>query len=263
VLLLENRVAVVYGAGGSIGGAVARGFAREGARLFLAGRTGATVERVAAEIASAGGSAVADEVDALDEAAVDRHADRAAERAGGIDISVNTIRYGDVHGTSLLEMDFDDFARPVFNAVRSQFFTARAAARHMAARGSGVILAVTATTARMRIPEIGGTGVAFDAIESLCRQWATELGPKGVRVAWLRTTGVPEAFGDADYVAPAYGTGKPMTRAEHIAWMEDRTLLGRLTTLADIGNAAAFLASDMAGSITASGLNLSAGSAPD
>lgn len=261
-MLLEDKTAVVYGAGGSVGGTVARAFAREGARVFLAGRTAATVERVAAELRAAGASAEAAEVDALDEAGVDRYMDRVAQATGGIDISVNAISHGDVHGTPLIEMAFEDFARPIFTAVRTQFLTIRAAARHMVTRGSGVVLAVTATTARMRIPEVGGTWVTFDAIESLCRQWATELGPHGIRVAWLRTTGIPEAL-DEEYLAPAYGTGKPMTREEHLAWMRDRTLLGRLTTLAEVGNAAAFLASDRAESITASGLNLSAGSAPD
>jgi 3-oxoacyl-[acyl-carrier protein] reductase len=162
-----------------------------------------------------------------------------------------------------MDMPFDDFARPVFTAVRSQFFTTRAAARHMVARGSGVIMTVTATTARWQIPDVGGTGVAFEAIESLCRQWATELGPHGIRVVWLRTTGIPEALAPGDYLTPAYGTGKPMTRAEHLEWMRGRTKLGRLTTLEEAGDVAAFLASDRAGSITGSGVNLSAGSAPD
>ena len=85
-MLLENKNAVIYGAGGSIGGAVARAFAREGARVFLAGRTPATLEAVAQEIRSAGGRADAAQVDALDERAVDEHADAVAADAGGIDI---------------------------------------------------------------------------------------------------------------------------------------------------------------------------------
>jgi enoyl-[acyl-carrier-protein] reductase (NADH) len=133
----------------------------------------------------------------------------------------------------------------------------------MVPKGSGVVIAITATTARIPIPEVGGTGVAFDAIESLCRQWATELGPAGVRVVWLRTTGIPEALVETGGLQPAYGTGKPMSKEEHIAWMTEKTRLRRLTTLADVGDAAAFLASDRAGSITASGMNLTAGSAPD
>ena len=260
--MLEGKNAVIYGGGGAVGAAVARTFAAEGAKVFLAGRTLAALEAVAEGIAAEGGAVVTAEVDALDEAAVDRHADAVAEAAGSIDISFNAIGHGDVHGAPLLDMAFDDFVRPVANAMRAQFLTTRAAARHMVRRGSGVIMAITATTARLTIPEVGGTGVSFDAIESLCRQWACELGPRGVRVAWLRTTGLPEGL-HADRF-PDYGTGSGgMDRDELVAWMERKTMLGRLASLADVGAAAAFLASDGAGAMTGCMVNLSCGSVPD
>ena len=262
-MLLEGKNAVIYGGGGSVGGAVARSFSREGARVFLAGRTLATLDDVAEEISSAGGQAQTAQVDALDEEAVDDHADAVAEKAGGIDVSFNAIGHGDVHGTPLIDMPFEHFARPITTAVRSQFLTARAAARHMVVRGSGVILAITATTARLTIPNVGGTGVTFDAIESLCRQWACELGPRGVRVAWLRTTGLPEALADTGELQPDYGAGGPMALEDHIAWMAERTMLRRLTSLAEVGNAAAFIASDHAGAMTASAVNLTCGAVPD
>jgi NAD(P)-dependent dehydrogenase (short-subunit alcohol dehydrogenase family) len=259
-VLLENKNAVIYGGGGSVGSAVARAFGREGARVFLAGRTLATLEPVAEGISASGGLAEAAVVDALDEEAVDRHADAVAEKAEGIDVSFNAISHGDVHGASLLDMPFEDFARPITTAMRAQFLTARAAARHMVKRGSGVIMSITATTARQTIPQVGGTGVTFDAIESLCRQWACELGPHGVRVVWLQTTGLPEGLhGDA---FPDYGTGKPMNRAELIAWLEGKTMLGRLTSLAEVASAAAFLASDRASATTGSGANITSGFAP-
>jgi 3-oxoacyl-[acyl-carrier protein] reductase len=261
-VLLENKTAVIYGGGGSIGGAVARAFAREGARVFLAGRTEASLSEVSEEIFAAGGRAETARVDALNEAAVDRHADAVAEEAGGIDISFNAISHGDVHGMPLLQMPFDDFVRPITTAVRAQFLTARAAARHMVEQRSGVVLAVTATTARLTVPNVGGTGVTFDAIESLCRQWARELGPSGIRVAWLQTTGIPDALDESEELVPDYGLGKRMTLEEHIAWMEGATMLGRLTTLADVANAAAFLASDRAAPMTGTGVNLSCGAVP-
>ena len=261
-MLLEDKTAVVYGGAGSVGGAVARAFAREGARVFLAGRTLATLDRVAGEIAAAGGAVQTARVDALDERAVDAHADAVAAEAGGIDVSFNAISHGDVHGLPLLEMPLEDFARPITTAMRSQFLTARAAARHMTRQGSGVIMTITATTARAAIPEVGGTGVTFDAIESLCRQWACELGRYGVRVVWLQTTGLPEAVADA--VQPAYGTGSAdgMTRAELIEWLERGTMLNRLTSLAEVGDMAAFLASDRAGATTAAAANLTCGQVP-
>jgi 3-oxoacyl-[acyl-carrier protein] reductase len=261
-VLLEDKTAVVYGGAGSVGGAVARAFAREGARVFLAGRTLATLDRVAAEIAGAGGAVETARVDATDERAVDAHADAVAAAAGAIDVSFNAISHGDVHGAPLLEMPYEDFARPVMTALRSKFLTTRAAARHMTRQGSGVIMAITATTARASLPEVGGTGVTFDAIESLCRQWACELGGQGVRVVWLQTTGLPEAI--TDQVQPAYGTRPEgtMTRAELVAWMERSTMLRRLTSLAEVGKVAAFLASDQAAAMTAAGANLTCGLAP-
>ena len=261
-MLLEDKNAVVYGAAGSVGRAVASAFAREGARVFLVGRTLADLDEAAEEIAGAGGAVETAQVDALDEPAVDEHADAVAARAGGIDVSFNAISHDDVHGLPLIEMSLDDFARPITIATRAQFLTTRAAARHMTRRGSGVIMAVTATTGRLSIPEVGGTGVAFDAIESQCRQWACELGRHGVRVVWLQTTGLPEAL-DRGAIFPSYGTGAgAMTYEELVAWNQRRTLLDRLTSMADIGYAAAFLASDQAGCMTAAGINLTCGMVP-
>lgn len=262
-MLLEGKNAVVYGGAGPVGRAVAHAFAREGARVFLAGRTLATLDEVAREIADAGGAVETARVDALDEPAVDGHADAVAGRAGGIDVSFNAISHGDVHGVPLAEMSFEDFARPISVAMRAQFLTTRAAARHMTRQASGVIMAITATTARLAIPDIGGTGVTFDAIESQCRQWACELGGHGVRVVWLQTTGLPEALADIE-LFPAYGTGSPngMTRPELIAWMERRTMLDRLTSLAEIGNVAAFMASDHASAMTGTAANITCGQVP-
>jgi NAD(P)-dependent dehydrogenase (short-subunit alcohol dehydrogenase family) len=260
--MLENKIAVIYGGGGSVGGAVARAVAREGAKVFLAGRTAATLERVAGEISAAGGAVETAQVDALDEEAVDRHADAVAEKAGRIDVSFNAIGHGDVHGIPLLDMSLEDFARPVTAAVRTVFLTARAAARHMVKQQSGVIMAITATTARQSIPNVGGTGVAFDAIESVCRQWACELGRLGVRVVWLQTTGIQEAIADID-AFPDYGPGREaMSRSELIAWLTEKTLLNRLTSLEDVANAAVFLASDRAGAVTAGAANITCGSIP-
>jgi enoyl-[acyl-carrier-protein] reductase (NADH) len=148
--------------------------------------------------------------------------------------------------------------------MRTHFLITRAAARHMTRQGSGVIMAITATTARLAIPEVGGTGVAFDAIESQCRQWACELGRHGVRVVWLQTTGLPEALDQTLDRFPAYGTDATdgMTRADLVAWMRHSTQLRRLTTLAEVGNAAAFLASDHASAMTATSANLTCGAVP-
>ena len=251
-MLLEGKNAVIYGGGGSIGGAVARAFAREGATVFLAGRTRARLEAVAEEIRSAGGVAETAQVDALDERAVDEHADAVAAAAGGIDISFNLISHGDVQGTPLAEMALEDYTRPVVTAVTTTFLTSRAAARHMIRQGSGVILAFGGEGDPMRDYYLGGLQTAFHAIEAMRRQLASELGPHGVRVVTLRTGGVPESM-------PKGFDG----REAIVADIEKLTMLGRAATLEDVGNVAAFVASDRARTMTAATVNLSAGALID
>ncbi|HEX2033713.1 MAG TPA: SDR family oxidoreductase [Chloroflexota bacterium] len=249
-MLLEHKVAVVYGAGGSIGGAVARAFAREGARVFLAGRTAATLEPVAAEIRARGGAAERAVVDALDEGSVERFVGGVVERAGQLDCSFNVISLGDVQ-EPLVELSVDDFARPIETAVRTQFLTTRAAARHMIPRGSGVILAFGGSGPHT-LPGLGGFKVALDAVEGLRRQWACELGPHGIRVVTLKTGGVPESLPQG-FAA----------RDEITASILEATLLKRTATLADVGNVAAWVASDQARTITATDVNISCGAIMD
>jgi len=178
-VLLENTNAVSYGGGGAIGGAVARAFAREGATVFLAGRTVAPLDAVADDVRAAGGAAETAEVDALDARAVDEHADAVAAQAGSIDVSFNAISIADVQGTPMAEMQLDDFTQPIFTAVRTTLLTWRAAARHMRRQRSGVLLAFGGDGDPMRDHYLGGLQVAFAAIESMRRQASAELGPHG------------------------------------------------------------------------------------
>jgi NAD(P)-dependent dehydrogenase (short-subunit alcohol dehydrogenase family) len=263
-MLLEHKNAIVYGGSGSVGGAVARAFAREEANVSLAGRTLATLDKVAEEIRAAGGVAETAQVDALDEQAVEEHVDAVAEKAGGIDVSFNAIFNDDVQGAPLAEMPFEHFARPITKAMKNQFLTARAVARHMVEKGSGVILTITGGY-REAFPTIGGTVVAWAAIEAQCRQWACELGPQGVRVVWLRTTGLPEAIPDTGDAVSDLGTGygEGMTREEIIAGMREQTMLKRLASLDELGKVAAFMVSDQAGPMTATFANITCGAILD
>jgi 3-oxoacyl-[acyl-carrier protein] reductase len=248
-MLLEDKNAVIYGGGGSIGGAVAKAFAREGARVFLAGRTQARLEAVAEEIRAADGTAETAEVDALDEAAVDAHADAIR---GGIDISFNVIGLNDVQGTPLAEMALADFMAPIETALRSQFLTTRAAARHMIPRRSGVILTFGGEGDPIRDYSIGGLQIAFHAVEALRRQLATELGRHGIRTVTLRSGGVPESIPES------------LEARERISEMlEGATLLGRTATFEDVGNVAAFVASDHGRTMTAATVNVSCGALLD
>jgi 3-oxoacyl-[acyl-carrier protein] reductase len=258
-MLLENKNAVIYGAGGSIGSAVARAFAREGARVFLAGRTQGNLDEVAEQIRSAGGVAESAQVDALDEQAVDRYVDAVAERAGSIDISFNLISYADVQGTPLAEMAPEDFERPVMNAVRTQFLTSKAATRHMIRQGSGVILTFGGAGGRDPIRDyasggfqvyLGGFQVALGAIDVLRRQLAVELGPHGIRVVTLQSGGVPE-------------TTREDWREAITQSFIDTSMLKRVETLEDVGNVAAFAASDLARTMTATDINITCGRVAD
>ena len=192
--MLNGKVAVIYGAGGAIGGAVARAFAREGARLFLTGRCLAPVVAVAREVLSAGGSAEAAEVDALDEQAVDQHLQSVIDTAGRLDISFNAVGVPDANivGVPLVELDVEQFSLPITTYTASYFLTARLAARRMIANKSGVILTVTALHSRMGIPLVGGYGPAMAAKEALTRDLSAELAPQGIRVVGLRPQGLPE-----------------------------------------------------------------------
>jgi NAD(P)-dependent dehydrogenase (short-subunit alcohol dehydrogenase family) len=250
MMLLDGRNAIVYGGGGSIGGAMARAFAAQGARVFLAGRTGATLEKVASQIRAQGGRADTAEVDALNEAAVDAHADAVAAEAGGIQISVNVVTDNDVQGTPAVEMAVADYLAPVQTGLRSRFLTARAAARHMKRQRSGVILMFGGDGDRSanRRHQLGGLVTGFAAIEALRRQLACELGAYGIRVITLQTGGVPESIpAELEWRGPIE------------AGITEQTLLGRPATLEDVGNVAVFAASDWARTITGAAINMTCG----
>lgn len=254
-MLLTDKRAVVYGAAGHIGSAVARAFAREGARLFLAGRTLATLQPVADEIIAAGGQAEVAAVDALDAQAVGSHMDEIVGKAGGIDISFNAIWIrGDLQGTPLLEMTCEDFTAPVLVGAKAHFLTATAAARQMVQQGSGVILTLSSSSAglagRDRVfHRTGGFSTACVTIEGFSRSLAGEVGPQGVRVICLRPDALPETWsGD---------------HPEARKFMDEGTVLGRLPTLAEVGNAAVLMASDYAGAMTGTIANLTCGSILD
>lgn len=248
-MILENKVAMIYGAGGPIGGAVARAFAREGATVFLAGRTKAKLDRVADEIRSNGGSVKTAVVDALKQQAVDQFVDEVVKQTGHIDISFNVIGIGDIQ-KPLPEISLDEFLQPILNAMRAQFLTTRAAARHMVRNGSGVILHFGGGGPQTQ-PGLGGFKIALDAIEGLRWQWAVELGPHGIRVLTLKTGGIPETIPD------------PKEREYIVDNLLPATLLNRTATLADVGNVAAFAASDQARTITSTEVNISCGAIVD
>lgn len=263
-MLLESKNAVIYGAGGAIGAAVARAFAREGATVFLTGRNLAALDQVAKEITAAGGVAETARVDALDEQAVERHADAVVAKAGSLDISFNAIGIPQqgIQGTPLVELPAANFSLPVATYTTSQFLTARAAARRMLPKGSGVILTLTATPARLAGPLVGGMAPAWAGVEALTRILSAELGPHGIRAVCLRPDAIPETA-TIDVVYGLHAKTLGISRAEFLAAAEGLTHRRRLPTLAEVANAAAFVASDQASAITGTVVNLSGGTLTD
>jgi NAD(P)-dependent dehydrogenase (short-subunit alcohol dehydrogenase family) len=263
-MILEHKIALVHGAGGDIGGAVARAFAREGAKLFLSGRNLRPVEALAEDIISRGGSAEAAQLDALDEQAVDNYVGAVADQAGGIDISFNAISVAkELTGKApLLELSEPHFSLPIATYTRANFLTARSAARRMVAKRSGVILMITGTPGRMGFANVGGNAPAYAALVALTRAFSVELGPQGVRAVCLMPNAIPETGTIAENFE-RYAQALNITRAQFQTQIESMTHLKRLTTLAEVANTAAFLVSDQASGMTGTVVNLSGGGVVD
>jgi NAD(P)-dependent dehydrogenase (short-subunit alcohol dehydrogenase family) len=264
-MMLKDKVAVIYGAGGAIGGAVARTYAREGATLFLTGHRLAPVDTVAREIVAAGGSAEAAEVDALDESALDEHLRSVIDRAGRVDVSFNAVGTSDprIMGVPLVDLDLERFALPITTYTRSYFLTARLAARRMVPNGSGVIMTVTTLHSRAGLTLVGGYGAAQAAKEALTRDLSAELAPQGIRVVGLRPQAMPESVGSRERFFESRAKTFGATWEQFQELLASRTHPQRLMTLAEMADVAAFMASDKASGMTGTIVNLTMGSLDD
>ena len=235
-MLLDGKTAIVYGAAGPVGSAVARAYAREGAHVVLSGRTRAPLDALASDI---GGTVDIELVDVLDRAALTEHTARVVERSGRIDMVFNATSNDDIQGTPLTQMSLDDVVRPVAKAVSAHVNIGAVVGQRMSELGGGVILVMAG--GREAIPNLGGSHIAWAALTGVCRQLAAELGPAGVRVCWILSPGSPDpgaVSGDAE---------------------SPNSLLGRAPTYEEVGNAAAFLSSDWAATMTATEINLTGG----
>jgi 3-oxoacyl-[acyl-carrier protein] reductase len=244
-MVLKGKNAIVYGAAGSMGGAVARAFGREGANVFLVGRTLTKLDKVAEDIRATGSAAETAEVDALDQTAVNSHADQVAKAAGSIDISFNAINFEPVQNMPLVNMSVKDFMNPIERATKSYFVTTTAAARHMTAQGSGVIIMLSSSAALEYRHQMGGFNLACACVEALTRSLAGEVGRTGVRVVGLRPNFTPET--------------DPRVTEEDLPQLVNDTILGRLPRLREVADTAVFLASDAAGAMSGTVVNLSCG----
>ena len=244
-MLLKNKNAIIYGAGGSLGGAVAKALAASGARLFLTGRNINSVKKVADEILASGGNAEVDQVDAFDEKAINDHLNKVVNQAGKVDISFNAVGINVLQNIPLADMAMDDFVRPITATMQTQFLTATAAGRIMIKQGSGIILTLTATPGGIGYPYTGGFAASCCALESFSRNLASELGVYGVRVVNMRSGGSPDSRIFKEAIENQPEVMKPV-----LGKMKEDTMLKKLPLMADIANVALFLASDMAAKIT-------------
>ena len=257
-MLLDGKVAVIYGGGGVIGGHVARSFAREGSHVFLAGRTQGTLDRVADEIRAAGGTADTAVVNALDPAAVERFLDAVLARAGRLDVSFNaTGEDQSDFGIPLTDIDPDRFGGPIATWTRSLFVTATGAARRMTA--GGTVLTISSSVARMPDARSGGLHAACVAVEAISRQMAQEFGPRGIRVVCFRPDGISETARMGSITAPVWGRAMERVGSSLDEMLDHPadTAMGRTVTLVEVVETATFLASDRAGGLSGTIVNVS------
>jgi 3-oxoacyl-[acyl-carrier protein] reductase len=263
--ILREKRAIVFGAGGSIGAAVAKELAAEGAEVFLAGRTKSNVEEVTKQITGDGGRAHAEAVDAGDYVAVDEYVDGIARQAGSIDIVFNAVgplatEYG--NGKNAVDLTVEEFMVPLTTIVKSQFVTARVAARHMLKQHSGVIIFLTGSPARGHVEGATAIGTAFGAIESFMENLAVEISPAGVRSVCLRTTANTDSRTIQQTMDVLAGMMN-VTKDEMIARIAGLNFLKVPASVSDTAKAVAFLASDRARLMTGTVVNSTAGAALD
>lgn len=266
-LMLDKKNAVIYGGGGAIGGAIARVFAREGARVFLAGRTQSKLDAVASDIAAVGGAVETAQVDVLDPQAVNAHADAIAATAGNLDIAVNAVSIMHDQGKVLDELSVEEFMHPIDDFLKASFITSQAVARHMGGDRPGVIISLSEPGAKLTVGGILGHGVSAAGKEAFSRLLAAELAPRNIRVVDIRphaVTDAPEADSyTQELFKPFAESGGQTVRQFLDDGMAQATLLKRLPTLSDVAETAAFLASDRAGAITGTVVNLTGGAIAD
>jgi NAD(P)-dependent dehydrogenase (short-subunit alcohol dehydrogenase family) len=260
-----GKHAVVFGAGGSIGTAVAKEFAAEGAEVFLSGRTKSSVEAVANQIAAKGGRAHATAIDTLDDTAVNQYIDGIVKEAGKLDIVLDAAgplarEYG--NGKIAVQLPVEEFMVPLATMVRSRFITARAAARHMIKQHSGLIIFVTGSPARPHVPGATAIGAAFGAIENLTQNLAFEVSPSGVRVVCLRTLANTDSRSIQDTM-DFLASQMNITKDQALARIAQSTLLKVPATVQDTANAAVLIASDRGRMLTGTVVNATAGAALD
>ncbi len=265
-MLLDNKRIVIFGGSGAIGSAMANVFAREGARLWLGGRHADRLAVAADRVRAAGGEVETFTVDCLDSAATTAAVSAVAEASGGIDVAINATSFMHDQGSFIDDLDLKAFMTPVDTFLSSLFNSSKAVAPYMGGDRPGVILTLSTPAGRTAPPGHLGYSVTCAGVEAFSRVLAAELGLRNIRVLCLGPHAISDAPQAGSYTAELFA---PKAKAMGLTvdqWLgggAQTTMLGRLPTLEDVAETAAFLVSERARAMTAAYVNLTAGMIPE
>jgi len=240
---LADKTALITGAGSGFGAGIARKFAAEGARVFVADINADAAKTIAAEV---GGTAIT--CDVSSSASVAAMAQIILD-AGPLDCLVNNA--GITHlPTPLEDVEEDDFDR-VFNVnMKSVYLTAKAFVPHFKSRETGAILNVASTAGVSPRPRFNWYNASKGWMITATKTMAVELAPHGIRV-----NAINPVAGETPLLKSFMGEDTPEIRAKFLSTIP----LGRFSTPQDMGNAACFLCSDEASMITGVAMEVDGG----
>lgn len=265
-MLVDGKVAVIFGGSGAIGSAVAHTLAREGARVYLGARRQDKLERVANDIRAAGGVADTFIFDALDEQSTCEQTARLAQQTGGFDVVINATGFMHEQGKEIAELSLAEFMQGINPFLTAQFNIAKAVAPHMGGERAGTIIMVVAPAGPMAIPGHAGHIVGCAGTEAFARALASELSPRNIRVICLRSHAIADAVQAGSYTREIFAPkaqAMGLTVEEWLSGAAQSTLLKRLPTLSQVAEIMTFLASDHASAMTATVVNVTAGMTVD
>lgn len=255
-MLLEDRVAVIAGAGPGLGRATALELADAGADVVLGARTEDKLERIAADVREAGGRAATAVTDVRDGDDCEGLVATAVDEFGGVDVVVgNAFVHPEM--VPMVDTDHDDWARAFDINVQGAVRVAQAATPALRDSGSGAVVFVSSMSAR-RVSETFGTYAATkSALITAAQHLALELGPDGVRVNCVAPGYIwgPSVRWWFEYQADQRDVDPQVVYDEHAADMA----LRRLATCEDVARTILFLASDLANAVTGETIDVNAG----
>jgi NAD(P)-dependent dehydrogenase (short-subunit alcohol dehydrogenase family) len=255
-MILRDKVVIVTGVGSGMGRQLCLGAARDGAKVVVASRTAAFVDRVASEIRSDGGEALSVPSDVTRDADCTRITERALSKFGRIDGLVNSAYHHPMFQT-LLEADLEDWKKAMDVACFGALRMIRAVLPVMKAQGGGAIVNVGTLTTRKPMPGEAGYAIAKSALSQVTRHMATELGQYNIRVnqalmGWMMGAPLRSYFERA-----SQASGRPVDA--FVKEVASRIPLGRIPNDADCAKVVLMLLSDYASEMTGAMVDVNGG----